>query len=300
MATVRSTLAKWIADADAQRYLQSFSFVQSTTEYVHINNRLDDYYISLVGELFQQMHGGYIEKSDWVRLGNAFVQIASTPQNDLKAVGISSVESSLFAATAFYCGGFPASAYLSVKGLSLPGGIDEMQLACFELLVHGTSVRSQRVIKLLGALRRNQTTIFEEMGVQANIDERIALNHGPEEWVYARMFQQLFTKFVNTNIRAVLPNGGTNFWEQLINSFIGRSRWEFFPSQIDAIHKGLLTGSESFSLQMPTGAGKTDLCETLLYWHSKRNPTEVAILLVPYRSLASELRGTLVKRLNSM
>lgn len=297
---MKPALAKWIADADARRYLQSFSFEQSTTEYVHIDNRLDDYYISLVGELFLQMREGYSERSDWARLGNAFVQVASTPENELKAIGISSLESSLFAASAFYCGGFPASAYLTIKGLSLPIDADDMQLACFELLRHSTTVRSQRVTRLLGALRSGQLSIFEEIGVQAINDERFALTRGPEEWIYARMFQQLFIKFSHTNIRAVLPEGGTNFWDQLINLFIARPTWEFFPSQIDAISKGLLTSQESFSLQMPTGAGKTALCETLLYWYLKRNPNEVAILLVPYRSLASELRKTLVKPLNSM
>jgi superfamily II DNA/RNA helicase len=51
---------------------------------------------------------------------------------------------------------------------------------------------------------------------------------------------------------------------------------------------------------MPTGAGKTTLCETLLFDHSQRHPLEVAVLLVPYRSLASELRGGVVRRLNGL
>lgn len=96
--------------------------------------------------------------------------------------------------------------------------------------------------------------------------------------------------------------GKTAFWTPLINSFIDRkpSTWEFFPSQIQAIERGLLGNAESYSLQMPTGAGKTTLCETLLYWHLKRNPTHVAIMMVPYRSLASELRNSLVRQLNRL
>src|SRR5690606_16251331 len=45
---------------------------------------------------------------------------------------------------------------------------------------------------------------------------------------------------------------------------------------------------------------KTTLCETLLYWHLGAHPNDVAVLLVPFRSLASELKGTLVTRLNAM
>ena len=51
---------------------------------------------------------------------------------------------------------------------------------------------------------------------------------------------------------------------------------------------------------MPTGAGKTTLCETLLYDHLQRHPSDAAVLLVPYRSLASELRGSLVRQFNGM
>jgi replicative superfamily II helicase len=46
--------------------------------------------------------------------------------------------------------------------------------------------------------------------------------------------------------------------------------------------------------------GKTALSETLLFYHLNRHPEGVAILLVPYRSLAAELRGSLVKRLGRM
>ncbi|WP_259400860.1 hypothetical protein, partial [Pseudomonas aeruginosa] len=83
----------------------------------------------------------------------------------------------------------------------------------------------------------------------------------------AALLNRLLARFERSNIRAVLPEGKTAFWTPLINSFIDRkpSTWEFFPSQIQAIERGLLGNAESYSLQMPTGAGKTTLCETLLY-----------------------------------
>jgi len=40
--------------------------------------------------------------------------------------------------------------------------------------------------------------------------------------------------------------------------------------------------------------------ETLLYWHAGKTLTDIAILLVPYRSLASELKGSLVRHLNDL
>ena len=99
-----------------------------------------------------------------------------------------------------------------------------------------------------------------------------------------------------------MPDGQSAQWTPLVESLLNRSpaAWEFFPSQIAAINGGLLTRTETYSLQMPTGAGKTALCETLLYWHARSSETSAAVLLVPYRSLAAELRATVVKRLNEM
>lgn len=64
------------------------------------------------------------------------------------------------------------------------------------------------------------------------------------------------------------------------------------------LKRGLIESNRTFSLQMPTSAGKTALMETLLYWHAKSTPINIAILLVPFRSLAAELKGSLVKTLN--
>src|SRR6185437_16131444 len=126
--------------------------------------------------------------------------------------------------------------------------------------------------------------------------EALALEEGPEVWIVARLLRGLLERFQQTNLRAVLPQGADPFWTPLVSSLVDRqpSSWEFFPSQIQAIHGGLLSSANSYALQMPTGAGKTTLCETLLYWHLGAHPNDVAVLLVPFRSLASELKGTLV------
>jgi helicase len=120
--------------------------------------------------------------------------------------------------------------------------------------------------------------------------------------VPARLYDQLMRRFANVNLRAVLPARPAGFWDGLVDSLITRtpSTWEFFPSQIQAIQGNLLADGVGFTLQMPTGSGKTTLCETLLFDHLQRHPNDAAVLLVPYRSLASELRNSLVRRLNGL
>jgi helicase len=298
---MRASLAKWISDADALRHLEYFRVTDTALDISYIRNRSDDYYTALVGELFDRMRDGYDNPTDWARLGNAFAQYAARDYEGFRTGGVSVSEANLFAAAAFYLGGFPASAYITLKGRT-PVIEGESWRACFDLLAHPLQVRSETMRSLLNALASGDTNFIAQTVSGQTDREEEALPRGPNDWIPARLLHKLLLRFEATNIRAVLPNGGTEFWTPLILSFLGRTppAWEFFPSQIHAIRSGLLERAESFSLQMPTGAGKTALTETLLYWHLKQDPTRVAILLVPYRSLASELRTTLVKRLNSM
>ena len=159
-----------------------------------------------------------------------------------------------------------------------------------------------RVRGVIGALRRGDLDAIAGEEERARDLEGTALQVGPEEWVGWRLFAEMLQRFRSTNIRAILPAESEGFWDPLVRSLLNRTPpvWDFFPSQIDAIRSGLLENDATFSLQMPTGAGKTALTETVVYSHLKKRPADVAVVLVPYRALASELRGTLVRRLNQM
>lgn len=299
---MRPSLARWVGDADTLRHLEHFRVDQASTAFSHIRYRAADYYIALVGELFDRMREGYTDSTQWARLGNALAVFADDRDDHLRAVGVSPSETALFAATAFYSGGFPASAYLTIRGRPPAGPDDDVKLACFDLLARQLDPRSRLIRSLLNALRRGDLATIDQAARESVADARGALYDGPIAWIPAQLLQQLLSRFRETNLRAVLPDGHSDFWNPLVISLLARRppTWEFFPSQIDAIQQGLLNRSETFSLQMPTGAGKTTLCETLLYYHLKPKVADAAVLLVPYRSLASELRRTLVKRLNGM
>jgi superfamily II DNA/RNA helicase len=297
---VRPTLARWIGDADALQHLEYFQVRQSSLDLAHIRTRADDYYLALVDELFERMREGSEDAAGWARLGNALAHLAVGQDERLRRFGISKAEAILFAAAAFYCGGFPASAYLTIRDMAPAASNSESYRACFDLIARPGNMTSQVGRRLVVALRRGDMATISAIGANATDLSAAALREGPDAWIPARLFEQLTKRFLVTNVRAVLPRGETEFWTPFVGSLLNRRSWEFFPSQIEALKRGLLNRNETFSLQMPTGAGKTALCETLLYWHAKTTASEVAILLVPYRSLASELRGTVVKRLNAL
>lgn len=300
---MRPALAKWVSDADALHHIQRFGLTQIPPQLSYLRTRSDDYYISLIGELFDRLHEPYTDPSEWSRLGNAITQ-AGTTQTDgvpVPASGIIPSETALFAAAAFYFGGYSASAYLTLKA-SDPVDVTDIHRACYELLARPSTIQSVWVRAIVGAVRKGNLQTIRDHNTRAAAEEAAALQRGPDEWVGWRLFRHILEKFESTNIRAVLPEGEDTFWDPLVRSLLNRTppTWDFFPSQIDAVRSGLLGSKSTFSIQMPTGAGKTALSETLLFYHMKKNPGHVAVLLVPYRSLASELRGSLVKRLNRM
>lgn len=300
---MRASLQRWINDADTARHLRHFQYAQLPIELAHIGNRLDDYYISLVGELFSNLHTPDVPNSDWAQLGNAFLQFSiETTEAQLHDSGISKEDAALFAAAAFYFGDFPASACLSMRQSIRPTDPAGLRAACFDFLARPAVLQSDLARTLQDALRDGAVTQIAAQLDLSRARALAALEEGPEPWIVAALISRLLDRFSHTNLRAVLPQGEHPFWTPLVRSLVDRqpSTWEFFPSQIQAIQGGLLANADSYAMQMPTGAGKTTLCETLLYWHLSRHPDDAAILLVPFRSLASELRGTLVRRLNVM
>ncbi len=300
---MKASLSRWIGDADVLQHLEHFRVGQASIELAHIRGHADDYYLSLVGELFDRMRHDFEDGPGWARIGNALAQLAADGQEEtIRRMGISKSETILFAAAALYCGGFPASAYLTIRGQMPDDSDSESYRACFDLIARPGSMKSLTGSALLSALRNGDMGTLAALRTAASFQAKAALAMGPDEWISARLFERLISRFHLTNIRAVLPEGSSNFWNPFVESMLDRKppSWEFFPSQIEAIERGLLQRPDTFALQMPTGAGKTALFETLLYRHAKRTESAVAILLVPYRSLASELRASVVKRLNAM
>lgn len=295
-----------MGDADALLQIEQFGVREAPVDLGGVAKRADDYYLSLVGELFDRMRsmdaGADNDGPSWARLGNALAQFGADERLAWMDIAVSRREALLFAAAAFYCGGFPASALLTVRRMTASEDESEASRACFDLLAKPARLTSSIGRTLLDALRRGDMAGLTSARAAVANSAELALLAGPGEWIFARLLSTLVARFGTTNVRAVLPDGGSEFWTALVESFLARrpASWEFFPSQIEALKRGLLERTDTFSLQMPTGAGKTALSETLLYHHCKSDQSVAAVLLVPYRSLASELRRTLVRRLSAM
>jgi hypothetical protein len=183
-------LLRWIADADALRHMAQMRVPQTTLEDFEVSSRADDYYLSLAGELFSRMRESAADSDGWAKLGNALALIAAPGQEtELNRIGISQSEANLFAAAAFYCGGFPASAYVTIKRQrdDMPG--PQSYLACTDLLGRPTAMRSQLGQSLLHAVAQGDLQTIENIRLQTEADSADKLNDNPIDWIPARLLE---------------------------------------------------------------------------------------------------------------
>lgn len=292
---MRQTLRTWVADADTRQNLAAFALQERLDQLGYLEGRTIDLYFSLVGELFESLRSLPDDPRDWAILGNALAQLS----HDF--VGVTRSDALFFSAASFYSGGYSASAYLAMRQATPQAWTLEPYRACYDLLARPAQLQSQRVRSLLAAVRAGTPDRIEQGVGEAEEALSAARQEGPEVWVAERVYGSLLARFLRINVRSVLPDGHAPRWNALVRSFLNRTPpvWDFFPSQIDAVNAGLLTSDETYSLQMPTGSGKTALTETLMFGHLTTRPNDLAVLLVPYRALARELRNSLGRRLSA-
>lgn len=291
---MRQLLRTWIADADTRQSLVQYNLQAEIAGLDYQDGRAFDLYLTLVGELFDLLRDVPEDARDWATLGNALSQVARSLD------GPARLDATFFSAAAFYSGGYSASAYVAMRQVPGDSWQADTYRACYDFLARPVQVTSDRVRRLLEAVTTGDLDLIDQARTDAERDALEALDDEPDIWVAQRVYASLLGRFSRTNVRAVLPDGASARWDPLVASLLNRTRpvWDFFPSQITAIDAGLLTSDESFAMQMPTGAGKTALTETLLFNHLVDRPGDLAVLLVPYRALARELRGSVARRLS--
>ena len=185
------------------RYVDYFAVDHGPLELAHIRSRAEDYYLTLVGELFDRMRNDDEDAASWARLANALAYFSSPEQKvSEQAAKMPQGEAALFAAAAFYCGGFPASAYLTIKSATVPLSDQESVLACFDLLGRPHEMRSRTGVALLDALRHGNIAEIDRLQLEAVEHASAALETGPDEWITARILEQLLTRISDM---AVVP-----------------------------------------------------------------------------------------------
>ena len=128
---------------------------------------------------------------------------------------------------------------------------------------------------------------------------KVSLEKRSEQMLYdsvddffdSQLLLHVLKKFQEDNIRTDLYTFDNSVsWNRYLAYSFRKHIFSFLPSQREALHKGLLSFKKSFSLRMPTSAGKSYITELLIYQELQKIRNAKILYLAPLRSLGHELR----------
>ncbi|WP_176526032.1 DEAD/DEAH box helicase, partial [Bacillus sp. AFS001701] len=234
------------------------------------------------------------------------LEIYSLKETSGEFQGINFAKNMLVVSALYYLAGYSASAFILAKLFSSENYEGELEQFLSQFLRRELDNENRYSIMLGDFLSSGEKNNIIALYNDISEDVDYYLQNNPDEYITSRIIKTLLEDFMENNI-----------WEDISKNIDGSSQefssyvllgfkksppvWSFFPSQKKALQKGILKNrNKGFSLQMPTSAGKTAICELIIYEHFLRNSESKILFLAPFRALASELKSGFNRRLSSL
>ena len=299
---MNSQLRNMMAEMESWEAATEFGIPEAAWALYRVRERSDDLYIACLTSVFDAMRINQVDRREEELAALAKTLIIYSRSAAARYLdGVERQLNQLYCAALYYIAGLPATATLLARHLeSIPGILEEESFLRGFL---GRNLRRDSPLEhtLSETIRSDETGRLVDLGNALNEKIAIGLREDPRQFIAARLALSCMKRFSETNVWDALRENATHYTTSLWQPFLGNERsfplWELLPSQLSAIKSGLLGDSdETFSLQMPTSAGKTALCELLIY-HEVKARTRRVLFLVPFRALAAEIRNGMTRRL---
>jgi replicative superfamily II helicase len=303
---MRKNLKLWIAQSESWHTFVDFRLPEEAIAKYPFLDRADDFYIALFCKFISLLNDPNFKdkKRDLLAIGKG-LEIYSLENTKNKFRGVNHCENILFAASLYYLADFSASAWLLAKLYSVDQYSSEIDkfISCF--LRRNLKEENTYVSSLRNYLESGDISILEEMQKTFSLRTEEAIVLSPEAYLSYKLAGYLIERFYNNNLWIDLlrqDHHTQEDWKKYVEINLKRRPpiWDFFPSQREAINRGILKENKSFSFQMPTSSGKTALCELIIYNEKIKNPTVKILFLAPFRALASELKSGFSKKLSQL
>lgn len=262
-----------------------------------------DVYLSVFAEAMQHLEiAGFQEHDDELAsYARVFERFVTSPFNTVSPSTAGTVAAGLY-----WLSGYSANSLLLAKAVLVrgnDGGIATEILLKFlsRDLLSGIAAENQnqfvngiREYLRLGApdflLAASQAA---QQLAQSALDANLAA-----DFVSAKLLTKVIDRLGHISIWATLP-GKTSApiegWQRYmaIQTEAKTPLVDLWPSQRQAIRKGLLDGASSLTLRMPTSAGKTKMTELAFANDLLSDAQRRCLYLAPFRALVSEVEGQL-------
>lgn len=293
-------LSQWIKDSEKFEMQRSYR-VLDQDNYAFLN-RQADFYITLLNRMFFLLEevddGNYAARTEELLAIAKGLAIYSDKDTQELFDHIDKRENMLYVAAVYYLAGYEAIASLLLRDCQL-SEINNAYAKLIAYLIRGGKddypatedagekdlYESLEVFLSLGI--RNMLGKVEEHVLERCEKMEFA---SLDEFFDCYVLKHLLRKFATDNLWYDLERAEPNVdWSDYVDYSRKQGILQFLPSQRDAIQKGLLTYDRSFSLKMPTSAGKSYITELLIYSELQKNENAKVLYLAPLRSLSHEL-----------
>lgn len=291
-------LKKWIIDTVEADMRSSYRRAQALPFDYEFMDRYADFYVNMLTRMFNILNGEYSESYDEDRQKRELLnlvhglEIFNERWRKSDFVGVNRNDNALYVAVIYYLCNYEAVAAMYIRECRLENLRTDAARMIFYIIsggeCRGNEIENHGIKAWLtkgdNAELSKFKALLEERAEQMTYDNA-------DDFFDSQLLLHVLNKFQEDNIRKDLYTfDNTVSWNQYLNYTFRKHIFSFLPSQREALHKGLLSYNRSFSLRMPTSAGKSYITELLIYQELQKTPNAKILYLAPLRSLGHELR----------
>lgn len=295
---MNSKLKKWIIDTVEADMRSSYRRLQALPFEYEFMDRYADFYVNMLTRMFNILNGEYSERYDEDRQKRELLnlvhglEIFNERWRKSDFVGVNRNDNALYVAVIYYLCNYEAVAAMYIRECRLENlRTDAAQMIYYIISggdCNGKEIENHGIKAWLtkgdNAELSKFKTLLKGRAEQMNYDNA-------DDFFDSQLLLHVLNKFQEDNIRKDLYTfDNTVSWNHYLKYTFRKHIFSFLPSQREALHKGLLSYNRSFSLRMPTSAGKSYITELLIYQELQKTPNAKILYLAPLRSLGHELR----------
>ena len=295
---MNSKLKKWIIDTVEADMRSSYRRSQALPFEYEFMDRYADFYVNMLTRMFNILNGEYSERYDEDRQKRELLnlvhglEIFNERWRKSDFVGVNRNDNALYVAVIYYLCNYEAVAAMYIRECRLENlRTDAAQMIYY--IISGGDCSGKEI-------ENHGIKAWLTKGDNAELSKfKTLLKERAEQMIYgnaddffdSQLLLHVLNKFQEDNIRKDLYTfDNTVSWNHYLKYTFRKHIFSFLPSQREALNKGLLSYNRSFSLRMPTSAGKSYITELLIYQELQKTPNAKILYLAPLRSLGHELR----------
>ena len=284
---------------ESEKYEMQRSYGVKQLGSYEFKDRQEAYYVELLCRMYDLLRAREDDIQQREKYEKTLLKIAkgllvfSDPSTEDAFSHINKQNNTLFVATVYYICGYEAIASLLLNRMGevyLETEAAQQLYALVKGKDYPADEERHRESFVLNAIIKNDRDSFDQYWQELKERRNVFYYTSEREFFDEQMLLFALNHYAESNLFSDLTKfDSTTNWAEYIRYSAGEGILSLLPSQRDAIEKGLLSFEGSFSLKMPTSAGKSYITELLIYQELTKNPESKVLYLAPLRSLSREL-----------